>query len=438
MNRNKVFALVDVNNCYVSCERFFQPHLNNRIVCVASNNDGCVIARSAEAKKAGIPMGMPLFKLQRMIQDHNLDVTILSSNYSVYAEMSKRFHNILASFVAPHEAAIYSIDEGFLDLSEHQGRNITELGTEIRETIDRYINLPVCVGIGRTKTEAKLANHFAKHNPVFNGVCNLIEMAHMKDAFYAQTEVGEVWGVGKQYAKRLKAMGIEFVYQLMKASPEQIQKDFGVVLKRTVLELNEISCLELDDTPESKQQIRKANSFGERITDLQDMRTAITRYTFDAHRRLRKSSMVCGTMYVFVSTNPFDKELPYFSNAETASFSIPTDDSTLLIKAANQLMDKVFVWGKEYKKCGVILTGLSPKDAFNHDLFESTTEMKKSESLMCAIENIHNRFGVKTLGFGASLLQGQKWMMKQAYKTPNYFSLDEMWSIDDSHMRRHF
>lgn len=435
MYKNKAFALVDVNNCYVSCERFFQPKLNNQIVCVASNNDGCVIARSEEAKLAGIPMGMPLFKLKRFIQDHNLNAVILSSNYSVYAEMSKRFHNILASFVSPHEAAVYSIDEGFLDLSSYQNRNLTEYGSEIRRTIDRYINLPVCVGLGRTKTEAKLANHFAKRNPDLKGVCNLIDMAHTKDDLYAQTKVGEVWGVGSQYEKRLIEMGIETVYQLKAASPELIRDKFGVVLKRTVLELNGISCLELDDTPETKKQIRKANSFGERVAELQDLKTAITRYTFDAHRRLRKEGMVCGTMYVFLNTNPFDKERPYFSNAQTHSFAIPTDDSTLLIKAANQIMEKIFVVGQEYKKCGVILTALSPKKSFNHDLFENESTIQASDALMSAIEQIHNKFGVKKLGFGASLMTGQKWMMKQEYKTPNYFTLSEMWSIDDSHMR---
>ena len=435
MNKNKAFALVDVNNCYVSCERFFNPKLNGKICVVLSNNDGCVIARSAEAKIAKIPMGMPFFKLQQMIKDQKLDVEVLSSNYSVYAEMSRRFHNILASFVAPHEAAIYSIDEGFLDVTEYQNKNLTEFGANIRNTIDRYINLPVCVGIGRTKTEAKIANHLAKHNPVFNGVCNLIELAHVKEAFFWQTKVGDVWGVGRQYEKRLNSMGIEFAYQLMKANPEQIQKYFGVVLKRTVLELNGISCLDLDDTPENKKQIRKANSFGVRITDLDDMKTAITRYSFDAHRRLRKEGLVCGTIYVFVSTNPFDQEKPYFSNTHTASFPIPTDDSQLLIKSANELIEKVFVKGQEYKKCGVILTALTPKSSYNHDLFEEHASTEKSESLMSTIEAVHKRYGVKTLGFGGSLMSGQKWMMKQNYKSPNYFTLNEMWSIDDSHMR---
>ena len=253
--------------------------------------------------------------------------------------------------------------------------------------------------MGRTKTEAKLANHFAKRNPDLKGVCNLIDMAHTKDDLYAQTKVGEVWGVGSQYEKRLIEMGIETVYQLKAASPELIRDKFGVVLKRTVLELNGISCLELDDTPETKKQVRKANSFGERVTELQDLKTAITRYTFDAHRRLRKEGMVCGTMYVFLNTNPFDKERPYFSNAQTHSFAIPTDHSTLLIKAANQIIEKIIVVGQEYKKCGVILTALSPKKSFNHDLFENESTIQASDALMSAIEQIHNKFGVKKLGF---------------------------------------
>ncbi|WP_151809268.1 Y-family DNA polymerase [Acinetobacter soli] len=435
MNTNKAFALVDVNNCYVSCERFFQPALNGKICVVLSNNDGCVIARSAEAKKAGIPMGMPYFKVQQVIKEQKLDVKVLSSNYSVYAEMSRRFHNILASFVGPKESAIYSIDEGFLDLTEHQNTNLTQMGKEIREKVDRYINLPVCVGIGRTKTEAKVANYIAKHYDVFGGVCNLIELAHVKDAFMWQMKVGDVWGVGRQYEKRLNTMGIEFAYQLMKANPEQIQKYFGVVLKRTVLELNGISCLELDDTPEFKKQIRKANSFGVRVTELFDLKTAITRYTFDAHRRLRGEKLVCGTMYVFVSTNPFDKEKPYFSNTHTASFPIATDDSQLLIKTANKLIEKVFVKGQEYKKCGVILTALTPKSSYNLDMFEDHETTEKSDALMSAIDAVHKRYGVRTLGFGASLMDGQKWTMKQAYKSQNYFTLKEMWSIDDDHLR---
>nr|ESK42104.1 hypothetical protein F987_02125 [Acinetobacter gyllenbergii NIPH 230] len=291
--RDRIFALVDVNNCYVSCERVFNPKLNNRPVIVLSNNDGCAVARSQEAKDLGIKMGVPLFQIRDVVEQNN--VVVMSSNYALYAEMSRRFHNILAGFVANNEVEQYSIDECFLDLTSFEYyRDLVQYGHEMKNVLWQWLGLPVCVGIGRSKTEAKIANHIAKKNKQFNGVCDLVRMDPCnKEDYLSKIDVSEVWGVGRKHAKKLQSMGINTVMDLACSNPIQMQKLFSIVMARTVNELQGVACIEIEDTPPSKKQIISSRSFGQRVTELNDLKEAIAMHAQDACKRLRadKSSL---------------------------------------------------------------------------------------------------------------------------------------------------
>lgn len=430
-----IIAHVDINNCYVSCERLFQPKLNGKIVVVLSNNDGCVIARSQEAKLAKIPMGMPFFELQKLIKKSKMDVTYLSSNYAVYGEMSRRFHQLIEDMLTPDSVEQYSIDESFCDLSSFTLlSDPTVFANSLKDRIYTWLGLPVCVGLGHTKTQAKFANHLAKKIPVFNGVCNLIELENqgVTDGFYNIIDVAEVWGVGRQYQKRLNELNIFTAGDLKRANPEMIGRLFGVVLKRTIIELNGESCINIETDPAPQKQIISSKSFGQRITEINDLKEAITRFTHDAQKRLFRNGQVCGVITAFASSNPFDNNAPYYKKALSCGVDQPTDNPKMLIGIATKLIEKLYVEGVAFKKCGVILTGLEPKSSFNHDLFADKELDQKSDNLVKVIDDIHKRYGKKKLGFGASYIEDRAWTMRQSYKTPNYFDLKgQGWILND-------
>ncbi|EXI34601.1 impB/mucB/samB family protein, partial [Acinetobacter baumannii 846928] len=255
---------------YVSCERVFDPSLNNKPVIVLSNNDGCAVARSNESKALNIKMGVPLFQIKDIVQQHN--VIVLSSNYAMYAEMSRRFHTILASYVTAEEVEPYSIDECFVDFTAYEKNfDLEKVGQQMRQQIWKWLGLPVCVGIGRSKTEAKIANHIAKKNPGFNSVCDLVSMDPCnKEYYFSLIDVSEVWGVGRKHSKKLQSMGINTVLDLACAEPREMQKKFSIVMARTIYELQGISCIEIEHPPPSKKQIVASRSFGGRVTELTD------------------------------------------------------------------------------------------------------------------------------------------------------------------------
>ena len=271
-SQNKIFALVDINNCYVSCERVFNPSLNNQPVIVLSNNDGCAVARSQEAKNLGIKMGVPLFQLKDLVEQHN--ITVLSSNYALYAEMSRRFIKVLAEFVTPQEQEIYSIDECFLDLTAYASNyDLTAYAHLILDRLSRWLGLPACIGIGRTKTEAKMANHIAKKNSYLKGVCNLVSMDYCSvEDLYRTIEVSEVWGIGRQHTKKLNSLSINTVLDFVCASPLMIKDQFSIVMQRTLLELQGISCIEIEQNPKSKKQIIASRSFGQKVYSCEDLK----------------------------------------------------------------------------------------------------------------------------------------------------------------------
>lgn len=428
-HENKVFALVDVNNCYVSCERMFNPNLIDKPVIVLSNNDGCAVARSNEAKALGIKMGVPLFQIKDIVQKHN--VQVLSSNYALYAEMSRRFHKILGQYVTESEQEIYSIDECFLDLSAYyKNYDLTKYGQDMRQKILKWIGLPVCVGIGKSKTEAKIANHIAKKNPSFNGVCDLVNMDLCNKEYYlAQIEVSEVWGVGRKHSKKLQTMNINTVLDLASADPREMQKRFSIVMARTVAELQGISCIEIEHTPPSKKQIVASRSFGSRVTELTDLREAISMYAQDACSRLRNEDLLCGTIIAFVQSNPFDPNVPFYNQSVSYTFPEPTDFAPELAKAATLMLNHIYKAGIKYKKCGVVLTCLEPKNGHTYDLLTDFEEIEKKERLMKAMECVHQKFGKKKIGIGPCFVPNRNWTMSRDKLSKNPFKWDELLTI---------
>lgn len=426
---SKVFALVDVNNCYVSCERVFNPSLNDKPVIVLSNNDGCAVARSQEAKDLGIKMGVPLFKIKDIVQQHN--VQVLSSNYALYAEMSRRFHKILLDFVTESEQEIYSIDECFLDLTAYeQNYDLTDYAHEMRNRIQKWIGLPVCVGIGRSKTQAKIANYMAKKGKRFSGVCNLVAMEPKhRDYFFSIIDVSEVWGVGRKHTKKLQSIGINTVYDLTCSSPQEMKKTFSIVMARTVSELQGTSCIEIEHSPDSKKQIVASRSFGNKVTELDDLKEAISMYAQDACSRLRSEKLLCGCILAFVQSNPFDPNVPFYNKSISYTFPEETDSALDLVQAATVMISHIYKEGIKYKKCGVILTCLEPKAGHTYDLLTDMNEIAKKEKLMNALESVHEKFGKKKLGVGPCFLPGRNWSMSRDKLSKNPFRWKELLTI---------
>ncbi|MEI2598197.1 Y-family DNA polymerase [Acinetobacter pittii] len=425
-HENKVFFLIDVNNMYVSCERVFDPSLNDKPVIVLSNNDGCAVARSNEAKSLNIKMGVPLFQIKDIVQQHK--VLVLSSNYAMYAEMSRRFHTILASYVTAEEVEPYSIDECFVDFTAYEKNfDLEKVGQQMRQQIWKWLGLPVCVGIGRSKTEAKISNHIAKKNQGFNGVCDLVNMDPCnKEYYFAQIDVSEVWGVGRKHSKKLQSMGINTVLDLACAEPREMQKRFSIVMARTIYELQGISCIEIEHTPPSKKQIVASRSFGGRVTELTDLKEAISMYAQDACKRLRDEGLLCGCMIAFVQSNPFDPNVPFYNKSITGSFSEPTDCAIDFVKAATRMLNDIYKEGIKYKKCGVVLTGLEPKSGHTYDLLTDFEMIEKKEQLMRALDNVHTKFGKKKIGVGPCYIPGRTWSMSRDKLSKNPFTWDEL------------
>lgn len=429
-HENKVFFLIDVNNMYVSCERVFDPSLNNKPVIVLSNNDGCAVARSNESKALGIKMGVPLFQIKDIVQQHN--VLVLSSNYAMYAEMSRRFHKILASYVTDEEVEPYSIDECFVDFSAYEKNfDLEKVGQQMRQQIWKWLGLPVCIGIGRSKTESKIANHIAKKNPGFNSVCDLVNMDPCnKEYYFSLIDVSEVWGVGRKHAKKLHTMGVRTVLDLACTEARAMQRQFSIVMARTINELQGISCIEIEDTPPSKKQIIKSCSFGAKVTELSDLKEAIAMHAQEACKRLRDEDSLCGCLLVFVQSSPFDESAPFYNKSITGAFSEPTDSALDFVKATVRMVSDIYKEGIKYKKCGVILTGLEPKAGHTYDLLTDFEVIERKEQLMKALDNVHNKFGKKKLGIGPCYVPGRNWSMSRDKLSRNPFTWGELLIIN--------
>lgn len=412
--RSAVFALVDCNNFYASCEKLFRPDLKHRPVVVLSNNDGCVVARSREAKALGIKMGVPAYQVQDLIRQHG--VTAFSSNYALYADLSARVMSILES-LAPR-VEIYSIDEAFLDLTGvDRLLSLHDFGKQLRETIYQWTGISVCVGMAPTKTLAKLANHAAKHYPATGGVVDLTSPSRQRKLM-ALLPVDEVWGIGRRLSKRLKAEGIQTVLDLANAPPKQIRRHYSVVVERTVRELNGESCLELESITPTKKQIVCSRSFGERITEFNPMREAISEYTARAAEKLRQEQRRAKVLTLFLRTNRFNATEPQYTPSLTTELHLPTDDTRDLVAAAVRLLHSAWREGYRYMKAGVMLSDFYEPGAFQPSLFEEYHSHPNAEALMSVLDSI-NHSGKGRVFFA---VQGTKkdWKMKRECLSPAY------------------
>ena len=418
MARAPIFALVDVNNFYVSCERVFQPQLEHVPMVVLSNNDGCAVARSAEVKALGVKMGTPWFKMKALAKEHG--ILALSSNYTLYGDMSNRATAVLRDFSPDIE--VYSVDESFLRVEAvaHLYGGVTAMGQQIRQRVKQWTGLPVCVGCGPTKTLAKIANHLAKKNPEFEGVCDLHAIPRPERLqWMSQLEVGEVWGVGKRIAKRLNAMGVETVLDLRNISIKEIRAQFGVVMERTCNELRGISCLELEDVAPAKQQIMSSRSFGSPVTTLAELREAVASYVSRAAEKLRAQQSVSAAVHVFIQTNRFKESDLQYSDGLLVPLPDPTDDTRLLASAATLGLSLIFKPGYQYKKAGIMLTLISDKAKRQQTLFDDPLQRAQSASLMAAMDAINAQFGRGTVTTGANGTE-KRWAMRSENRSPRF------------------
>lgn len=413
-----MFALVDVYNFYVSCERVFNPALENRPVVVLSNNDGCAIARSNEVKALGVKMGMPWFQLEALARQHN--IAALSSNYALYAEMSNRVVSILRGYSPDVE--VYSIDESFLDLGglEKLWPSFTALGQSIRQRMRQWIGLPVCVGIGPSKTLAKFANHIAKKNPGFNGVCDLASMDEaQRTELMAGIQVGEVWGVGGRINSHLQAAGIRTVKDLRDTPPAWLRSRFGVVMERTGAELRGISCLALEEVAPPKKEIVSSRSFGQLVHDLQSLSEAVANHASSAGEKLRAQGSVCNAIQAFIQTNRFREQDPQYGGSIVIPLPNTSADTRLLVRAALFGLKRIFRPGFAYKKSGVMLMGINNAQTTQGSLLLEHGADERSQRLMKAMDALNSRYGRNTVSvFTPS--SPKPWAMRREAMSPCY------------------
>ncbi len=403
----KKIGLVDCNSFYVSCERLFNPKIRRKPVVVLSNNDGCIISRSNEAKALGIKMGEPYFKAKDIIIKNN--VNVFSSNYSLYGDLSRRVMRTLKRFNSDIE--VYSIDEAFMDLSNFSDKEIEEVGKEIRSTVLKWTGIPTSIGIAKTKTLSKVANHIAKKTKA--GVTSLIGIENL-DPILEKVEINDVWGVGRQLTKFYQKNGIYNAKQLKNKSNTWIKKCSNVLSSRTAMELRGISCIELEKTASKRKSCVVSRSFGKRVENFQELKEAVASYCLNASEKLRSENLVAKALTVFVRTSPFQRNFGYYSNSKTIDFPIATNNSIETVKTAITILESIYKNGYRYQKAGVMFSGLSDENS-KENLFASEKD-EKINKLMRSIDKTNFRFGRRTLSIASAGIR-KKWFMKREHSS---------------------
>ena len=420
-----MYALVDGNNFYVSCERVFRPSLNGCPVIVLSNNDGCAIARSNEAKALGIAMGAPWFKIKHMAESDGL--VALSANFALYGDLSDRMMSLAAGLGPKQE--IYSIDESFIDLTGVRG-DLVERSHKIRQRILQWVGIPCGIGIGSTKTLAKLANHVAKTAERKPGsypeplaqVCNLAVLTPTElEAVFAATTVNEVWGVGRQISKALVEGGVKTVLDLVRLNPAMVKRRWSVVLERTVRELQGTPCVELEHEPQAKQEIACTRSFGHPVTKQSDLAEAITEFASRAAQKLRKQNSLAGQVLCFIRTSPFRQDAQY-SRSITVPLRRPSADTAVIVAAALAGLNAIYRQRFKMAKAGVMLLELQPDTVQQQELALEDDNVVDRGRLMSALDDLNLRYGRGTVLMASAGLAGNRraWSMKQERRTPGY------------------
>ena len=420
IQHTKKIALVDCNSFYVSCERLFNPRIRKKPVVVLSNNDGCIISRSNEAKALGIKMGEPYFKARDIILKNKVEV--FSSNYSLYGDLSRRVMRTLKRFNSDIE--VYSIDEAFMDLSNYTDTEVESVGREIRQTVLKWTGIPTSIGIAKTKTLSKVANHIAKKKQ--SGVTSLIGIENL-DPILEKVEINDVWGVGRQLTKFYQKNGIYNAKQLKNKSNTWIKKSSNVLSSRTAMELRGVPCIDIETTQTKRKSCVVSRSFGKRIETFQELKEAVANYCLNASEKIRSESLVAKAITVFVRTSPFQRNFGYYSNSKTVDFPIATNNSIETVKTAVASLESIFKNGYRYQKAGVMLTGLSNADG-KKNLFSSEKD-EKINSLMRSMDNTNYRYGRATLSLASAGVH-KKWNMRRQYSskidTADFYSLPKI------------
>ena len=416
----KKIALIDCNSFYVSCERLFNPKIRRLPVVVLSNNDGCIISRSNEAKALGIKMGEPYFKARNIIIKNN--VQVFSSNYSLYGDISRRVMRTLKRFNSKIE--VYSIDEAFLDLSNFSDKEVKDVGKEIRNTVLQWTGIPTSIGIAETKTLSKVANHIAKKQK--SGVVSLVNIKDL-DPILEKVEVRDIWGVGKQLSKFYIKNGIYNAKQLKNASNTWIKKTKNVLSSRTAMELRGVPCIEIETKQTKRKSCCVSRSFGKKVEKLRELKESVTSYCLNAAEKIRSESLVCKSITVFIRTSPFQNKGIFYSNSKTIDFPIATNNSIEIVKNALIGLDLIYKDGFKYQKAGIILSGLSDSEKGN-SLFKSTKD-ERIKNLMQSIDNTNYRYGRSTISLASAGIN-KKWSMRRQYSskidTADFYSLPKI------------
>jgi len=408
--KKKIIALVDCNSFYVSCERLFNPKISQSPVVVLSNNDGCVIARSAEAKKIGIKMGEPYFKIKNIVTVNN--VQVFSSNYALYGDISRRIMTILKNLFPIIE--YYSIDEAFLDLSNMSIKNMNSFIIDIKKTIYQNTGIPVSIGVGNNKTLSKIANHLAKKNT--EGVADLTKLTQEEiNSILKNIDIEDVWGVGRQLSNLYKKNKINNAYELKYSSSSWIKKNTNVFGLKTVMELNGVSCIMLETSEKKKRKsCCVSKSFGNKVESFEELKEAVVTHCLNAAEKIRADEQLVKSVIVFIRTSPFDKHL-FLSRSEKIDLAMSTDDSMILSRACVDALKKIFVKGYRYQKAGVVFLGLVNNNEYGQNLFIDKNS-QKSNSLMKAIDSMNVKFGRNSLTLADSGV-GHCWKMRRDHSS---------------------
>lgn len=415
---SRIFGLVDANNFYASCEQAFDPKLRNRPVVVLSNNDGCVISRSKEAKELGIKMGQPVFEIQDIIRKHQ--VAVLSSNFTLYADMSYRFHEVLGLFFPRVE--IYSVDESFVDFTGLEKFDYTLYAKYVRSEVYRWIKIPTCIGIGRTKTLAKLANRYAKMHPEAGGVFNSL---HQEEFLLKSMPVEEVWGVGKKLAEFLQKRGITTPYDLTRQNDYWIKKHLKITGLRMVYELRGIACYDFEGYDPAKKSTVVSRSFGNPVETLEELEEALLFFCEKLSEKLFRQKQRTSYLGVFIKSNPFDEKEPYYSNFRAKKLEVPASTIQDLYRNAKEVLRSIYRSGIKYKKMGVVAFSLVPYGEYQQDMFsrqddsQANKEEKKNRLILDLFHN-YNHSGRWKIQFAKHLQPSPRWKSKQFHLSKRY------------------
>lgn len=408
-----MFGLVDCNNFYASCERVFNPYWNNRPVIVLSNNDGCVIARSNEAKKLGIEMGVPAYQVKTEIKQHGIGV--FSSNYSLYGDMSNRVMSTLSSFVENME--VYSMDESFLDFSGFERFDLKEYGEKIVKTTTKGTGIPVSLGIAPTKTLSKVANKFAKKFPAYKGTC-IIDSEEKRIKALQLTEISDVWGIGRRRARLLSKYNVKTAFDFTQLPVGWVRQKMTVTGEQLWKELNGISCIDMEFAPPAKKTICTSRAFGQTIADLEGLKESVSTYAAICAEKLRKQKSCALSLMVFIHTNNFREDLPQYLQNSVIEFPVATNSTIEIVKYALIALKRIYKKGYQFKKAGVTITEIIPDAAIQTNIFDNVNREKHAR-LMSVIDQLND--GFKKNNLRLAIQEGsRRWRLKQEKLSPCY------------------